>query len=101
MNCLTEGCDKPVFQSDPEMSTLVGYHSPEGHSHDDNCRKRGYTCEAGHQFVLSVINRCSVVDCDWTGKTECFCHSGPKVEKFPDVPTVWAPQWAFLSEDQP
>ncbi len=73
---------KWVLESGEGM-TLVGYSSPPGHDHDDNCRCRTYTCEHGHQFTFSRRQRCSVEGCGWVGKGECFCHTGPKVDEWP------------------
>lgn len=79
-NCF---CGRPLIRrvDESERTTLVGYASPPGHSHDDNCRKRVYACEAGHETELSVINRCPA--CDWTGKKTCFCSV--KVDRWPDA----------------
>ena len=60
-------------------STLLGYSSPEGHNHDDNCRKRLYECENGHNALLSVVNKCPA--CDWVGQKECFCSE--KIDEWP------------------
>jgi len=69
------------------MTTLVGYSSPPGHDHDDNCLKRGYRCEAGHYTVLSVIRSCS--KCDWRGKADCFCCPNGKIDVWPEgIPYV-------------
>jgi hypothetical protein len=90
--CPVDGCGKELFWSDPEMSTLVGYMpTRDGHIHDNNCLKRGYTCEAGHQMVLSIRRSCK--DCDWRGKVQCFCHKGDKVDAWPDARIKWARQW--------
>ena len=71
-------------------TTLVGFRSPPGHNHDDNCTKRLYWCANGHQFVLSIRRRCNVLQpdgtrCAWVGKQECFCHAGKKVDAWPVV----------------
>ena len=63
------------------LRTCVGYVSPAGHDHDDNCRTRKYTCVNGHSHILSAVNRCGA--CDWEGKKSCFCHQGPKVKDWP------------------
>lgn len=66
-----------------EWVTLVGYYSPPGHDHDDNCRKRGAYCrDCEHRFTVSKRNRCPA--CDWEGKASCGCHDGPKVDEWPD-----------------
>jgi hypothetical protein len=85
MTCKT--CGEPIAQLGVgESTTLVGFSSPPGHNHDDNCVKRVYSCANGHRVVLSRRRRCPV--CDWVGNAECFCHDGPKVDEWPDVPTV-------------
>lgn len=66
-----------------EFTTLVGYHSPEGHNHDDNCVKREYICANRHHFTLSIRRSCP---CGWLGKEDCFCHKGIKISKWPEVP---------------
>lgn len=67
--------------------TLVGFYSPPGHNHDDNCYKRHYSCKCGHEWVESIIRTCPRPDCDWQGKTECFCHPGQKVKQWTDEET--------------
>lgn len=65
--------------------TLVGYASPPGHDHDDNCRQKQYRCANGHEHALSIRRRCSTYGCDWAGKSDCFCHPGRKVDAWPEV----------------
>jgi len=66
--------------------TLVGCGKfPPGHDHDDNCRSRVYICPNNHKLWLSRRNRCPAPGCDWKGKDECFCHSGRKVDEWPDA----------------
>jgi hypothetical protein len=65
--------------------TTVGYGSPPGHEHDDNCIIGSATCSAGHRINFSVRRRCTNPDCDWRGKEECFCHVGKKLDKWPTV----------------
>ena len=62
--------------------TLVGYISPAGHNHDDNCRIRIYICENGHEHRISKRNSCPA--CDWKGQDSCFCHGGKKVDSWPE-----------------
>ena len=63
-------------------ATLVGYDSPKGHNHDDNCRKRTYKCEdCGHAWIVSKQNTCPI--CDWVGRETCGCHPDPKVKNWP------------------
>lgn len=66
----------------PVRQTLVWYASPEGHNHDDNCRRREYVCENGHSTTLSRRNACP--SCDWIGKDECGCHEGKKIAEWPE-----------------
>lgn len=74
-------CGELLVYSGFETTTLVGYVSPRGHNHDDNCVERMYTCKNDHKIFVSKINTCPV--CDWTGKKKCFC-CGEKQEKWPD-----------------
>lgn len=64
------------------MSTLLGYSSPPGHNHDDNCLTQLYTCANGHDIRLSKRRTCPA--CDWKGKEKCFCHPGNKVDEWPE-----------------
>ena len=85
MDCDT--CGLPIAQlGTGEYSTLVGYSSPPGHNHDDNCLKRVYAGENGHRVILSLRRRCPA--CDWVGQDACGCHEGPKVDAWPDAPSV-------------
>lgn len=62
--------------------TLVSYHSPPGHNHDDNCLVQAYICNhCGHVHRISKRRTCPV--CDWKGKLTCFCHDGNKVDEWP------------------
>jgi len=62
---------------------LVGYSSPPGHDHDDNCMKKRYRCPTGHEWAVGLRRRCPVQDCDWVGRPTCFCHPGEKVDEWP------------------
>lgn len=64
-----------------ESTTLVGYYSPPGHDHNDNCVKRRYVCRNEHVWMESRQNRCSTPGCEWVGKASCFCH-GDKVKEW-------------------
>ena len=76
-------CGAPWVKRSPESKTLVGYYSPRGHDHDDNCRNRVYVCEAGHRRNISKQNTCPA--CEWMGKLTCFCHPGEKVKEWPKI----------------
>ena len=65
-----------------ETKTLVGYMSPPGHNHDDNCVKREYVCNNGHTKIISIRQRCPT--CDWVGKDYCGCCGGQKVDQWPE-----------------
>lgn len=65
-----------------EMQTLVGYYSPSGHNHDDNCWTREYACPIGHTMKIGKRRRCPA--CDWVGKESCECHDCLKVDEFPE-----------------
>ena len=79
MKCDVCGCDMVVSE---EGETLLGFYSPHGHDHDDNCQKRTYVCNNGHEKVISKRRRCPA--CDWVGKPTCFCHKGKKVDEWPE-----------------
>ncbi len=64
------------------MTTLLGFISPAGHNHDDNCRTRNYFCKCGYSEIVSKRNKCQA--CDWVGKETCFCHIGKKVDTWPE-----------------
>ena len=49
--------------------TYVGYISPAGHDHDDNCRVFYFKCSNGHEFNIRVRNTCPV--CNWKGDKVC------------------------------
>lgn len=85
LNCTT--CGKPFVKHTGSMKTLVGYFSPPGHDHDDNCEKRIYLCEDGHWTFMSVRRRCTTPGCNWVGKEDCFCHEGKKVDAWPEEVT--------------
>jgi len=51
--------------------TLVGYYSPPGHDHDDNCKTHYYRCENGHRVLEFKQNICPKEGCDWKGKELC------------------------------
>ena len=55
-------------------TTLVGYVSPEGHDHDDNCRWFRFQCFNGHAFEVRVQNLCP--SCNWEGKEWCYSCGG-------------------------
>ena len=67
-----------------EWTTAVGYLSPPGHNHDDNCRTMMYVCKNGHGIKLSVRNRCSAPGCGWMGKERCWCHQLDKFNEWPE-----------------
>jgi hypothetical protein len=78
-------CGLPMYV-DPNagfMETCVGYFSPPGHNHDDNCRSTVALCDNGHRQGVSVRRTCPNPDCDWKGKEECFCHQGRKLDEWP------------------
>ena len=88
MKCIE--CDEELIATDGcEFMTLLGYPSPPGHNHDDNCRKRVYWCKNGHKQLISKRNKCPNPDCDWVGKDECFCHPGKKLEEWPEAKIIF------------
>lgn len=76
-------CDDQMSLKE-EWETIVGFEKIPGHDHNDNCTIRIYTCKNGHEIKLSIRKRCPNPDCDWIGKDSCFCHSGKKVDGWPD-----------------
>lgn len=82
MNCKT--CGQPMRQDKSSVGVMscVGYLSPDGHDHDDNCVVRTYVCPNGHSAAVSKRRTCPV--CDWKGKETCFCHQDPKVDEWPE-----------------
>jgi len=78
-----EECGEPMNVYGPEMSTLVGFISPPGHNHDDNCVHRTYRCKNNHTKQVYKRNKCTVEGCDWVGKEECWCHLGKKFDEWP------------------
>lgn len=65
-----------------ERETLVGFASPPGHDHNDNCLLRDYLCANGHERTIAKRRRCPA--CSWVGKGRCFCHDGPKLDEWPN-----------------
>lgn len=81
MKC--EICGEAMSSDGTTSTTLVGYQSPLGHDHDDNCLTRCYHCPNGHGKTISLRRRCPNLSCDWVGKEKCFCHPGKKVDRWP------------------
>lgn len=77
-------CGKKMHGEGGVSQTMLAYLSPPGHNHDDNCRNRLYRCECGNSKNISKQNRCDNLECDWKGKSECFCCRGPKVVEWPE-----------------
>lgn len=90
---------KLIACSEGTSSTLLGYHSPPGHNHDDNCLKMLYWCENGHPVMVSKRRRCPNPDCDWVGKENCSCHPGKKVDDWPEVDEIRPPWWKDIKEN--
>lgn len=86
MNC--PKCNEPFKAATSTSVTLVGFFSPLGHNHDDNCRSRSFVCKNGHVTRMSRRNSCSDPKCDWKGKLTCFCHEGEKVDEWPQFDEV-------------
>lgn len=71
-----------VMSRGTTWQTCVGFVSPPGHNHDDNCVDRTYTCsKCKFEMVVSKQNSCPA--CDWKGRKTCWCHTGEKVEEWP------------------
>lgn len=86
--CVCPICSQPFVRQGELVETTVGYHSPRGHDHDDNCLTCSFYCAAGHRITGSVQRRCSVVGCDWRGKVMCCGYrGGPKWLAWPSITT--------------
>lgn len=81
MKCIDCGSEMTYFGT---MTTLVGYVSPPGHNHDDNCRTREYKCYNGHSILVSVRNVCPNATCDWKGKESCRTCQTILYDKWPE-----------------
>ena len=77
-------CGQPMTPRGNIFHTLLGYYSPPGHNHDDNCMHRAYECPQGHIRKIAKRRRCPA--CDWVGTDRCFCHDGLKVDEWPEAP---------------
>ena len=76
-------CGGPWVSRDCGGTTLVGYSSPSGHDHDDNCTTYSYACSNGHHTEVSRIPRCGTEACSWVGKETCFCSV--RVPELPEL----------------
>ena len=74
-------CGEQFVDHSGTGTTLVGYFSPPGHDHDDNCKGRVYRCPNGH--YTKVFKRAICPACDWKGKQTCWCHEGEKWDEWP------------------
>jgi hypothetical protein len=79
---ICEKCGENMSADGGVMTTMVGFVSPPGHNHDDNCRFMRYVCKCGNIKTVSKRNRCPA--CDWVGRDECFCHDGKKLDEWPE-----------------
>jgi hypothetical protein len=89
-------CGQPWARLVDEVSsTCVGYWSPEGHDHDDNCVTRPLLCAGGCRRRLGIRRRCNdhagewdigpeAPACDWRGKEEC-CGDYAYVDEWPAI----------------
>lgn len=84
---VTCSCGAPLVKLlDGISQTCVGYSSPPGHSHDDNCITGYAICDNDHIVGISIRRTCP--ECDWKGKESCWCHPGKKLDKWPDLPLL-------------
>jgi hypothetical protein len=70
-------CGERAVRTDT-CATLVGFFSPPGHDHDDNCLDVAISCVNGHMTKVRPQRKCPAEGCDWMGKLTCFCHRGEK-----------------------
>ena len=80
MTCVQ--CGGPFVSHSGDITTLVGFSSPPGHRHDDNCLRRVYVCAQGHATRLFLRRSCPA--CDWQGRPTCFCHVGQQLPAWPE-----------------
>lgn len=79
-------CCAPFIAASDQCETTVGYFSPDGHEHDDNCLTQAFRCANGHTVRGSIQRSCSTVGCDWKGKRDCCGYDrGPKWTYWPLV----------------
>lgn len=78
-------CGEGFVEVSDIRETLVGYGSPSGHDHNDNCMGVVLLCERGHEISFHPRRRCFRKDCDWVGKEKCFCHEGKKDPEWPNA----------------
>lgn len=89
VRCKECGEEVLIYKKDNEWGpaeTTVGYISPPGHDHNNNCLIMVGRCLNDHLQEVSIRRKCSNPNCNWVGKEKCFCHPGKKVDKWP-----WAP----------
>src|SRR3954463_7377005 len=82
-------------------TTLVGFGGPftdasGSHEHDDNCLKRYYRCDNGHDWIESKRRTCNdrhgQPACEWVGKPSGQCHASPKVDAWTDAERYVVPK---------
>lgn len=103
-------CGGAFVQNVSSEETCVGYFSPSGHDHDENCRIRLYRCASDHLTALAIVRRCPVPGCSWRGPTSCFCCER-FVDEWPPVavaegeraraPTAAAPDCVMAAQPPP
>jgi hypothetical protein len=78
-------CHEPLVSMSSDIwETCVGYFSPPGHDHDDNCMSRSARCAAGHPNTLSIRRACPA--CTWRGRDECRTCGDRKLDAWPELP---------------
>jgi hypothetical protein len=65
--------------------TTVGFFSPPGHDHNDNCLSALFLCVRGHSTRIAKVRTCPVEGCDWRGRTTCSACRATFVDEVPDV----------------
>lgn len=85
----TMGEEWPTMLGDKrfcETTTLVGFGSPAGHNHDNNCWCRLYVCSNNHEVKIGRRMECDT--CDWKGMERCGCHDYDKLNDWPRDPAI-------------
>jgi hypothetical protein len=82
-SCRTCGTKRFIAQG-AGFTTCVGYYSPQGHNHDNNCKVARFQCENGHWRNYSLRRKCP--SCDWASHESCGIEDhGPSFFRLPEI----------------
>lgn len=78
-------CKSDEVQTNGSFQTCVGFLSPPGHDHNNNCNITEFSCrDCDYAWKHAKRRRCPHPDCDFVTKETCFCFEGKAV--FGEVP---------------